>query len=100
MLNIPAFERETNAESCGLMSLSDFRQYRQEQRERFIQEERPILERDRLELWRQYLYARWQINRETDSQRRKQMQEALYAEDGIAWRWARVDAAYCQMGGS
>lgn len=55
---------------------------------------------ERKALWQQYQAARVAINSQSDSQKRKHLEEALYAEDGIAWRWARVDADYCQMGGS
>jgi len=79
------------------MTLAEFRVYRAQERRRFIDEHLKPMKAERAELWRQYLGVRWRIGIERDTHRRKSLSEELYAENGIAWQWARLDAAICGM---
>lgn len=109
MLNVPTLEKrfeldmarreELPAESYGLMSSAAFRRYRDQHRQQFIDDNLERLKDERLELWRQYLHARWRIRIEKDNQKRKHLEDDLYAEKGIAWQWAHVDAQISAMQG-
>ena len=79
------------------MTLEEFRQYRQEQRAAFIAEGKPRLEAECAGLFKKYLTARKRIQNTEDRSKRKQLTDDLYAQDGIAWQWARVDAQLSTM---
>ena len=75
----------------GLLSLEAFRAARDTFVQREMQARLPTLQTQAAALWARYQAARREIE-QAGERTKKELENRLYAEDGLAWAWAKVDA--------
>lgn len=80
------------AGSLGLMSSQAFLAYRREQARVDALARLPGLESRSADLYAQYQAERRKISQAKTNHAKRELENRLYAEDGIAWQWARVDS--------